>query len=271
MPSLDMPGLDPLFRTGFGYLALMALASARLSIIVLVLPVFNRTGVTGIRRVCVALVLSLPIAWHLLGGLDQVMATGVGPLTLLIVKESFIGLLLGFGFGIPFWAAAAAGDVLDLQRGSQMAYLIDPSQISEASISGTFLQLVMVALFYVGGGPHLLLTALYDSYGLWPPLAPMPSFAPDGAALLLAMLDRIMMLAFLLGAPLFIVLFMVEATMALVARMSPQLHIFDLSLPVKGIALFTVLPVYITFYIHHADTLLGDEHGVLATLAQLLR
>ena len=266
-----MEALDTLFRTGFGYLALVAIAGTRLAVIALVLPAFNRIGLTGIRRICVAMALSMPVAWHMLDAAGALADVGTGRLILLITKESFVGLLMGFAFGIPFWAAAAAGDVLDFQRGSLMAYIVDPSQITEASIGGTFLQLIMVALFYVGGGPHLLLGVVYDSYALWPPLADLPEFAPDGGARLMAMVDGLMALAFILGGPLFIVLFMVEATMALVARMSPQLHIFDLTLPVKGIALFAVLPVYIVFYIHHAGEALGSGHDVLATLGRFFR
>lgn len=266
-----MAPLETLLHVGFGYLMLIAVSAARLGIIILLTPVFTRSGLSNIRRVTIAIVLSLPIVWHLLPGSDALLAIDFGRLALLIGKESFLGLLLGFAFGVPFWATAAAGDVLDFQRGAMMAYLIDPSQISQASISGTLLELVMVVLFYVGGGPHMLLTALYDSYAVWPPLAEMPSLAPESATLLLEMLDRLMSLAFLLGGPLFIVLFMVEATMALVARMSPQLQIFYLSLPVKAIALFAVAPIYIPFYIHHAKAALGDGRGVLTTLGRFFQ
>lgn len=260
--------MGPLLHVGFGYLVLIGVASMRLGIILLIMPVFTRTGLTGAGRFGVAVALSVPVALHLLGSFEGLAALGIGQLTLLILKEAFLGLLLGLGFGLPFWAAGMAGDVFDFQRGSLQAYLVDPTQISEESITGTFLQLIMVALFYVGGGPHLLLSTLYDSYALWPPLAELPRFVPESGVLLLGMLDRMMMIAVLLAAPLIIVLLMVDATMALLGRAAPQLHIFFLSLPVKAIAVFAVLPVYIAFFIHHADTLLGDQPGVLATLKQ---
>lgn len=262
---------DALLRNGFGYVLLLLVAMTRLSIMALVVPVFTRSGLTGMRRLAVALALSLPVALHLVPAFGQLLQTDAGTLSLLVGKEAIIGLLLGLGFGVPFWAVESAGDVLDMQRGSAIAYMTDPTLTSDVSISGTFLELVLVALFYAGGGPDMLLGALYDSYRLWPVFAPLPAMNAGNAGLALDLLDQVMRLALLLGGPLFVVLFLVDATMALVARISPQIHAFYLTLPVKAIALFAVLPVYVVFFVHHADQALGAGHGVLTQLGQILK
>ena len=262
---------DALLRSGFGYLLLLFVATTRLAIMALVVPVFTRSGLTGLLRLAVAMALSLPVALHLIGTFGQLLQTDAASLSLLIGKEAIVGLLLGLGFGVPFWAVESAGDVLDLQRGSAVAYLTDPTQTSDVSISGTFLELVLVALFYAGGGPDMLLGALYDSYRLWPVFAPLPPLSAADAGLALDLLDRVMRLALLLGGPLFVVLFLVDAAMALVARISPQIHAFYLTLPIKAIALFAVLPVYAVFFVHHADQALGAGHGVLAELGRFLK
>ena len=274
MAALPVPAAallsDALLRTGFGYLMLMTVTMARLSIIVLVLPVFTRAGLTGLRRLAVALALSLPVARHLSGSIDQLLAADPAWVVLLLTKEAVVGLLLGLGFGVPFWAATSMGDVLDLQRGSSMAYLTDPTAIDVASMSGTFFELILVGLFYVGGGPDLMLQALYESYRLWPAFAALPPMSADTAPLVLGLIDRVMELALLLGGPLFVVLFMVEAAMALVARMAPQLHVFYVTLPVKAIALFTVLPAYAIFFVHHARPALSAGRGVLTEIGRFL-
>ena len=50
----------------------------------------------------------------------------------IILKEGFIGFLLGFAFGIPFWGVESAGDVIDFQRGLMGATISDPSQTAES-------------------------------------------------------------------------------------------------------------------------------------------
>lgn len=265
----NMSAWDDLSRVFFDYLMVLGLSSARLVVAIAVIPAFTRLGITGIRRLCIGLALSLPVAWHLQSDLALFSAMRVERLVVLEVKESLVGLLLGLAFGLPFWAAAAAGDVLDFQRGALMAYVADPGQKSEIAVSGTLLQLVVILLFYTGGGANLLLSALYDSYRLWPPVETLPQFSKDAPEIILHFLDRLMTLALLLGAPLFLVLFMVEIAMALVARMAPQLRVFDLSLPIKAIALFAVIPIYFTFYTDRVAAALTGSAGVLEAFRRI--
>jgi type III secretion protein T len=258
-------------ETLLGYVALAAVAIARVTAMILVLPVFTRLGLTGMLRTAVAFALALPIIPHMTPSFASVLALGGGSLLVIIAKEAALGLLLGLAFGIPFWAAQSAGDVIDTQRGAAIAYMVEPTAMSEVSITGTFLELTMLALFFVGGGPNLVIGAVYDSLLLWPILAPFPAFQGDAAGLLLGILDRVLRTALLIGGPIVLVLFLVEAATALISRISPQLPMSDLSLPIKGIAVFAVLPIYVVFLIDQAKRSLGELGGVLPELGRYLQ
>lgn len=258
-------------ETLFGYVALVAVAMARPTTMIIIMPLFTRLGLTGLLRTGVAFALALPVVPHMSSNLSTVAAVGGGTLLAVILKESVLGLLLGLMFGIPFWAAQSAGDVIDTQRGASIAYMVDPTALQEVSITGTFLELCMLALFFAGGGPDLVIGAVYDSLLLWPILAPFPEFQPETGRLLLGILDKVLLIAVLIGGPIIIVLFVVEAAMALISRISPQLPMSDLSLPVKGIAVFAVLPVYVVFFMDQAKRTLGDLAGVLPELGRFLR
>ena len=255
----------------FGNVVLIAVCMARPTAMMVILPLFTRLGVTGILRAGIAFALALPIAPHLASDLPNAIAVGGGTLTAVVLKEMVLGLLLGLLFGVPFWAAQSAGDVIDTQRGSSIAYMVDPTALSEVSITGTFLELTMLALFFVGGGTNLVIGAVYDSLLLWPIMAPFPEFQPDTGRLLLGLLDKVLLLAVLIGGPIVLVLFAVEAAMALISRISPQLPMSDLSLPVKGIAVFAILPVYVVFMADQMKRLLGQLGGVLPELGRYLQ
>lgn len=255
----------------FGHVALMAVAMARPTAMILILPVFTRLGLTGLLRAGVAFALALPIAPLLAADLPDVLALGGGALLAILLKEMALGFLLGLVFGVPFWAAQSAGDVIDTQRGASIAYMVDPTALSEVSITGTFLELVLLALFFLSGGMPIVIGAVYDSLLLWPILAPFPEFQPDTGTLLLGLLDKVLLIALIVGGPIVFVLFLVEAAMAMVSRISPSLPVSDLSLPIKGIAVFAVLPVYIVFYVDEAKRIVGDLGGVLGELGRYLQ
>jgi type III secretion protein T len=258
-------------ETLLGYVVLVAVAMARPTAAIAVLPIFTRLGLTGMLRTAVAFALALPIIPHMTADFASVIAVGGPTLVAIIAKETVIGLLLGIAFGVPFWAAQSAGDVIDTQRGASIAYMTDPTALAEVSITGTFLELTMLALFFVGGGPNLVIGALYDSLQFWPIMALFPKFQGDTAGLLLGVLDNVLRGAVLIGGPIVIVLFVVEAAMALVSRISPQLPMSDLSLPIKAIAVFTVLPIYLVFFLAQSKRMLGGLGGILPELERFLK
>lgn len=258
-------------ETIYGFMVLVAVAMARPTGIMLVLPVFTRLGLTGMLRSAVAFVLAIPVIPHIATDFSSVIAVGGPTLLAIIAKETFIGLLLGIAFGVPFWAAQSAGDVIDTQRGASIAYLTDPTALAEVSITGMFLELTMLALFFAGGGINLVVGALYDSLQLWPIMALFPEFQGDTVGLALGILDNVLRGALLIGGPIVIVLFVVEAAMALISRISPQLPMSDLSLPVKAIAVFAILPIYLVFFLDQTKRMLGDLGGLLPVLQGYLK
>lgn len=260
-------GVGALLEAGRLPLSALALATARLLGLLAILPLASRLGLTGFLRAGVAIGLALPVVPLLLPGLQVEGSTGVASvsgarLALLATKEAFLGLLLGTVMAAPFWAAQAAGDLLDQQRGSASATVPDPARAIEASLTGTLLALVVTALFLQAGGMQMLLEAVFESYAAWPALDLLPRLAPDGATAALATLDALLSAGLTLAAPLLIALLLAELALALVGRFAPQLHVFDLALSVKGLVFIIGLPLYAAF-------LLGYLRASLAPLAHV--
>jgi len=134
----------------YTYLIAAGLALSRIVGVMAVLPTFTRLGVTGLLRNGIALAVTIPMVPVIAATLGTEPLT-FGKIAALGFKEITVGVVIGLVLGVPFWAAEAAGDILDLQRGSSLATVIDPSSTTEASITGTFLGLVIVALYYVSG------------------------------------------------------------------------------------------------------------------------
>src|SRR5215468_5332631 len=181
---MDFTAIGDPFRPLEPYLLASAFALARMLAMMTVFPVFDRLGVTGIVRNGIALALSVPIipliADHL--GREQL---SLGLMAALLLKEATVGLLVGVVLGVPLFAAEVAGDVVDLQRGSSSASLVDPIGSIQANISGTLLALIIIALYFGSGCFDLTMQAIYDSYGIWPVRSFLPLFNREAGDLLL--------------------------------------------------------------------------------------
>jgi type III secretion protein T len=239
-----------LFGRLHDYIAAAGFAVARLTGMMMVLPAFTRLGATGILRAAIALVLAFPIVPVLVqsvGGQDLTVTTTA----VLLLKEVIVGLIIGLVLGVPFWAAEAAGGVLDLQRGSTSASLMDPSAMTAESISGTLFGLVMVALYFGSGGLPLTLRFVYDSYGLWPAAHFLPLFSATAGGLLIGLLDNVVTMGLMLGAPLVVCLLLTDLLLALVSRAAPHLNVFALSLGVKNLVFALLLVLYCGFLVRY--------------------
>jgi len=249
--------LQPLLVYAFGLPRMIAVFA--------MLPIFNPTVLPGRIRTAFAgsLVLFLYPVYSNGVVLDDFTGLELG---VILIKEVVIGLLIGFGVSIVFWAVEAAGFFIDNQRGSTMASSVDPLTGSQTSPLGIFLMQVITVFFMVGGGFFVMLMAVYESYVLLPVFQFVPNLNPEGARYFISILDRIMALAVVLAAPALIAMFLAELGLGFVSRFAPQLNVFFLSMPVKSaVGIFILL-----LYIGLLQEIWNDEFATLPTHISLL-
>ncbi|KAF1020893.1 MAG: Surface presentation of antigens protein SpaR [Pseudomonas sp.] len=246
-----------------------SLAACRAMGVVVITPAFNRLGLTGMIRGCVAVAISVPMFMPVFGALTSMPDHGSLFIAGLLIKEFLIGILIGLLFGIPFWAAEVAGELVDLQRGSTMAQLVDPLSTGESSVMSTLLTVMLIALFFMSGGFILMVDGYYHSYQLWPVTAFTPVFASSALMAVLSILDQIMRVGVLMVSPLIIALLVTDLMLAYLSRMAPNLHIFDLSLPVKNLFFSILMVIYIGFLIPVMLDQLAEFRGTVALLKTL--
>ncbi|MBE0398764.1 type III secretion system export apparatus subunit SctT [Halomonas sp. FME1] len=238
-------------------LVAVAIGMARATGVILITPVFNRLGLTGLIRAAVALTLTIPMVLPILEALSTLGDATAFTIAGLLFKELFIGMLLGMVFGIPFWAAEVAGEVADLQRASTMGQLLDPSGATQSSVTSTLLVIMLVALFFGSGGFLVLLDGFYSSYSLWPVEAFMPTLETRTALAMLGFLDQVMRVGILMVAPLVIAMLVADLMLAYLARMAPTLNMFILSLPIKNLLFTFLMVLYLVFLVPQMFAELG--------------
>lgn len=244
-----------------------SIVMARAMGLVLVMPFFVRLGVSGLVRAGVALAFCLPIFPALNATLGAEPATV--STALLAMKELLVGIIIGIAFGVPFWAAEIAGDLLDLQRGSTAAQLVDASSITESSINATFFSLAAMLIFVSSGGLLVVLEGLYQSYAIWPAATFSPVLGAQSVTLVLATLDRVLHTAMLLIAPLVLALLVADIMLAFLSRIAPQLHVFDLSLSIKNLLFSLLVVLYSAFLAPMMHSEIGKMRETRQWLQQL--
>ena len=247
------------------FLGAWALTQPRLLAMCAMLPLFNRQLLPGLLRygICAALGLVLvPMVMPRYAELDL----GTAALLLLIAKEVFIGLVMGYLVALPFWIFEAVGFVIDNQRGASLGATITPATGNDSSPMGILFNQAFMVFFLVGGGFTLMLTLLYDSFRLWDLWSWSPTLRADSIPLMLDQLSRFMRLVLLFAAPAVVAMFLAELGLALVSRFAPQLQVFFLAMPIKSGLALLVLVLYMSPLFEYAGDTVRDIPGILPFL-----
>lgn len=160
-----------------------------------------------------------------------------------LLAELVYGLVLSLPAGVLFWAAHAAGELIDIQTGANNNQVFNPmSQSMDGPAAGLFLQLAVFG-FIAFGGLHEHVRALVTSYATVP-VGAIARFdvtvLPAAAA---ALVDQTLSIAIRMAAPMLGIFLVVEFAFGLLAKPLPQLPVPALAAAVKSLLLPLVLLV----------------------------
>ncbi|MCK1627337.1 type III secretion system export apparatus subunit SctT [Bradyrhizobium sp. 160] len=251
------------------FLVVLALAMARLTGMVLVMPFLGRGMVTAPARNGVIMALALPVmgfAWATRPADPDI--TRLVPVLGLGLKELLLGCLLGMPVAATMWGVETAGTFIDHQRGATMTSLLSPASVNLDSPLGTFLAHLYATWLFVSGGFSKLLEALYRSHDVWPLWSFHPAFGPIFVTSVLDLADLVMLLTLLLAGPAIVAMFLSELGLALISRFAPQLEVFFLAMSVKSAVGLLLLLLSLTIIVANADKHMPSSVLILNRIAR---
>lgn len=228
-----------------------------------VLPMLHKRNLGG-AMVRNGIAMCLVLFMHpMLSATKPDEALSIYDTTGIVIKEAFIGGIMGFVLAIPFWALEAAGFFIDNQRGASMASTLNPFSGAETSPMGILFSQALIAMIMTSGLFLLILENLMLTYKIWPVFSYFPQINQEATVFFLSQFDLIIKLAMWLAAPIIICMFITEFGIALISRAAPQLNVFILAMPIKSAVACSILVVYIA-------TILGLSHKYLMGIPELI-
>jgi flagellar biosynthetic protein FliR len=214
-------------------LQLLGLTFARLAPIIIFTPLFGGEITPKRYRVGLAILLTGILA------ATQASASPAPAETLhfaaLLVKESVLGFTLAVIIKIVFESFTAVGALADLSRGASNAMLFNPMARQQSSVLGAFYMQLALVLFVSIGGHAMLIAALADSFTFVPAQSVMPAdlVAAPTTDMLIQLVSGLFALALRLAAPVLIVVFILDLSLGLLNKVTPQVQVFFLSMALK--------------------------------------
>ena len=232
-----------------------SLSTIRLLAAFLMMPLLGEELVPPLVRNALFLVFAALVAWVQPGFEGE--AITATRWVVLAGKEAFVGLAVGTFFGLFLWAFEAAGTVLDTQIGASLGTVQDPISGHDVTLLGDLLGRWAGYVFMASGGFLLLITALLDSFAVWPVDRALPDVAGASVLLFEAEFGAFATLSVMIAAPVLVVLFVIDMLFGLVNRFARRVDVLFLSMALKGlVALLLVallLPVLLELLLRQIE------------------
>lgn len=222
-------------------------------------PVLSHTAIplpakTGIG-LAIALALAPIVEAPPLDGLLQ--ASGF----VALAHNILIGMALGFTIRLVFVGIELAGQLIGLQIGLSFASYFSPDTNESENVVSNFLSMLVLLMFLALDGHLMLISALIDSFRLFPVGAPW-SVPVDPLTLVRAASD-IFAIALTICLPILGVMLLINVVLGVMARVAPQLNLFAVGFPLTVLAGLAALVLFL-------PTLEAPMRGVLLKSLSLL-
>jgi flagellar biosynthetic protein FliR len=217
------------------FLSAMTLVLVRVSGMVAFAPFFSSTALPVRAKALFAGAVAFLLA-PAVAALPQAHVTLDFPA---LVGELAVGLVYGLVLAFLNEMLTFAGQIVGLQFSFSLVNLLDPSTSIQTPLLGDLFQLMGGLILIAAGLDRILLASLVRSFRAVP--LGTYALAPPAAVAIVRAAAGIFLAALELAAPVLAATLLVEVAVALLGKLSPQLPVMFLSVPLKTVTGFVVL------------------------------
>jgi flagellar biosynthetic protein FliR len=212
----------------FAWLEATMLAGVRVTAFVMIAPPFSY-GASPVRiKAMLAMALALAMSGTVSSGYESL---DTGPFFAALTLQVLTGAVLGFLVLVCFSAVQAAGSLIDVFGGFQMAQAFDPQAMINGAQFTRLFQMTALALMFASGGYQVVLAGLARSFDAVPVDGVLSLASP--AELLVDGVVQMFLASVQIAGPLILVLFLADAGLGLITRVAPALNAFAMGFPIK--------------------------------------
>jgi flagellar biosynthesis protein FliR len=217
------------------FLSAMALALVRVSGMVAFAPFFSSTALPMRAKA----VFTLAVA-YLLAPLVATLPNARAEITFsALLGEVAVGLVYGLTLALLNEMLLFAAQIAGLQFSFSLVNLLDPASAIQTPLLGELFQLMGTLVILTAGLDRILLASMVRSFRV----APLGSYAmaPVTTLAIVRAAGGIFLAAVELAAPVLAATLLVELAIALMGKLSPQLPVMSLTVPLKTLTGFALL------------------------------
>ena len=215
----------------FTDLEYLLLVFARISAFVFVAPFFSMANTPRRFRAGFSLILTV-LLFSALGDHSVPEYSTVLGYSILVLKETITGLLVGLGANICMPIVHFAGKIADMEIGLSMVQLFDPLTREGTGFTGSFYQYMVILIMLITNMHYYFLRAIVETFTLIPIGGAKFSSDKIMTTMIQFMTDFIT-ISFRLCLPVVAAMLLLNAVLGVLAKTAPQVNMFSVGIQIK--------------------------------------
>lgn len=252
--------MDLLLSDPYKYLDTFFMIVVRISGLFILVPIFSNRNIPMMVKVCLVFCLSI-IVLNLGNVYSPVSSTNVVEYAGLLVKELFVGWMIGLGAYFVYSILNLAGQFIDQQIGFSMVNVFDPMSQVQLSITGSLYYYLVITLTLVTNAHHYFIKAIVRSFDIIP--IGDVAFTPFLYNSVVYFMNDFFLIALQIAAPVFLVVLVADIILGILARTAPQLNLFVIGFPLKILLGLAVLMVTLNVFSTVNDLITDNTRSLI--------
>lgn len=182
-----------------------------------------------------------------------------------LLKEGFVGVVIGFVTDMFFYTIQMSGEIMDMQAGLGMAKVFDPGTNLSMSIMGSFVSFMMYLYFFVTNAHMTYIELFVRSFDIVP--LGFEGISPDLGITIVEYFSVVLTLVLKLAMPLIVSQTILQFCVGVLMKSVPQIQIMVVNIQIKVgfsfLILFLIAKPLSEFLDKFMDTWLETIEGII--------
>lgn len=238
----------------------------RVSGFIMTAPFFSYSSVPMRIRAAMSVFMSLVVIQ-----ITPVIAleyTGVLGYSVLILKETMLGVTLGLMCSMCFYIINFAGQLMDMEMGLSMASMFDPMTNMQISVTGNLYSYLLMLMLVVTNMHYYIIRAIVDSFSYFN----VGEAIFDTVSLKTVLLDFMVnyfIIAVRIVLPVFCCMLLINVVLGVLAKAAPQMNMFVVGIQIKVLAGLIILVLMVQSFPMVSDYIFGEMKDVMSQVIRI--
>ena len=201
-------------------------------------PLLSRRNIPQIVKVVCCILITMIV---IMVRQPEPVETGtvIGVYLAMLLKEGFVGAVLGFITDMFFYSVQMSGEIMDMQSGLGMAKVFDPGTNLQMSIMGSFVSFMMYLYFFVINAHLTYIELFVKSFDIIP--LGFEGINPDLGISIVEYFSVVLTLVLKIAMPLIVSQTILQFCVGVLMKSVPQIQIMVINIQLKVGFVFLIL------------------------------